>query len=1121
MFGPFHATRALFQKDEIVYLISGRLLSLDSIKAIDPLDRTIEHWSTLVDWKRQKQSPYVVVDPMSSRVLLYLDLAGFTSLSKVAMSTQRQLLVIAVPGDSAPQPHHSSSFDSTSPQNSPWGIGFESRWSRRSTYTWRSFLELRNEILKLTTRAVGSRMVSETPKTVSQTVYLWARNLAHYAEVSNPIGFIHLLIPFTNQLERILRFNGKMAMVTHLKISLFALYSFISGNPLTSTVPLGQGIRLRNGLPKYWHPEIRAQIRGNHVLFIRIMASLLNMYKAFEAPHPDFDPASIVQPAPNLQGPLLEQYKLFCKYYLPSLLKKETGLKDLSFKYESGVGLWIPAAGANNSGPSSFSIVRDAQAWAARGDKNHILAWYNYHDDIHLSRMFQTSANESHFSELFHELEQENVMPFRFVEKSTKGYSDIPATATTILPSMANWFWATRDTFSKCQSPPPTLLPPTAQDPNCHGPHLGRLHAIEEPAGKVRIVAICDYWTQAALKPVHDHLFRILAKISTDATFNQTGSIESYYDQGLSPHWSFDLKAATDTIPLELYKIALVPLMKVGDEDEIATIRRVDLWADILTDRDWLLPDLSGTVRYNTGQPMGALSSWASMAIVHHSLVQFAAWKAFLDSETWYPFYRVLGDDVDISKFHQVAENYQMICSQFGIVIGLLKSLKSLLNCFEFANQRYFPGGNISPLSLKEELASSTWASRLEYAKRILVRFGTKSKDHASAVLRKASTFLQWTILESESRLYGRIARIPHLFRFCLSNPFAVKTADINIETVLRWVRPLIINQGSKPIKVSPKRREEVSWVLTQVLFKLLRDRVIDLIKDCPVPFTLYKNTKVVRKGHMAECLRNGLRVPYSYESSPSISAASFESDITLLLEGGLPAGHYLNSGRNSYFSVLYTLYCINLQNQKTLIKIKELLEEIRAFANQPGLTDRYNKYLLDKANVTNPLAKAFELWQVYLGIPNYIRPDPLVPPTYWMEHDRTDSPGLNVAGRGKTRYEYIQLEEKLRGPFLVTLLTISKELGYEIQALPYVIFHTREEEWISKFNSAVVSYLTMKALLQISKSVDRLLLNAKNRRLRSLSELNPGSLWELVNPEQLGGASASSDKEGVDNPST
>jgi hypothetical protein len=221
-------------------------------------------------------------------------------------------------------------------------------------------------------------------------------------------------------------------------------------------------------------------------------------------------------------------------------------------------------------------------------------------------------------------------------------------------------------------------------DEGVHAPILGRLHAIDEPAGKVRIVAICDYWTQVAMKPVHNFLFKILRSIKNDATFDQTGRVDEYFKRGLFPHWSFDLKSATDLIPLALYIEVLTPLLRKQGESLMESRKRVELWANLLTKRDWLLPDGSGFVRYGTGQPMGALSSWASMALVHHALVQFAAKRA--GRTTWFTEYCVLGDDVDIAKDAAVSQQYQDVCGGFSIIIGLLKSLRSEKNVFEFAN---------------------------------------------------------------------------------------------------------------------------------------------------------------------------------------------------------------------------------------------------------------------------------------------------------------------------------------------------------------------------------------------------------------------------------------------------
>jgi hypothetical protein len=152
----------------------------------------------------------------------------------------------------------------------------------------------------------------------------------------------------------------------------------------------------------------------------------------------------------------------------------------------------------------------------------------------------------------------------------------------------------------------------------------------------------------------------------------------------------------------------MAQVLKAPGETNSQARRRAELWAKVLTDRDFLHRTSKTSailVRYGTGQPMGALSSWASMALVHHALVQFAAWRAsstpdgvlLLSDKTRFNTYLVLGDDVDISRSHLVAEGYQHVCDKLVIKIGFLKSLRSVKNSFEFANRRFSPDGNISP----------------------------------------------------------------------------------------------------------------------------------------------------------------------------------------------------------------------------------------------------------------------------------------------------------------------------------------------------------------------------------------------------------------------------------------
>jgi len=56
--------------------------------------------------------------------------------------------------------------------------------------------------------------------------------------------------------------------------------------------------------------------------------------------------------------------------------------------------------------------------------------------------------------------------------------------------------------------------------------NLGRLAIKKEPAGKVRVFAMVDVWTQSVLKPLHDFLFDFLKRLPNDGTFDQQASVK-------------------------------------------------------------------------------------------------------------------------------------------------------------------------------------------------------------------------------------------------------------------------------------------------------------------------------------------------------------------------------------------------------------------------------------------------------------------------------------------------------------------------------------------------------------------------------------------------------------------
>lgn len=214
---------------------------------------------------------------------------------------------------------------------------------------------------------------------------------------------------------------------------------------------------------------------------------------------------------------------------------------------------------------------------------------------------------------------------------------------------------------------------------------LGRLAKLYEAAGKVRVVAITDWWTQCLLLPLHQNIFDRLQSVRMDGTHNQTGSLVKLNEisQG-RPAFSFDLSAATDRLPVALQVQILQALGLVW----------ADAWAALLTKRPWWLG--SRPVKYAVGQPMGAYSSWAMLALTHHVIVQVAAFRA--GWRHMFPYYAVLGDDIVI-RDSRVAGEYQNLMATLGVPINMSKSLVSEKGCLEFAKRWIHPDlGDFTPL---------------------------------------------------------------------------------------------------------------------------------------------------------------------------------------------------------------------------------------------------------------------------------------------------------------------------------------------------------------------------------------------------------------------------------------
>jgi len=238
------------------------------------------------------------------------------------------------------------------------------------------------------------------------------------------------------------------------------------------------------------------------------------------------------------------------------------------------------------------------------------------------------------------------------------------------------------------------------RDNNIPRGNLGKLGFKDEPAGKVRVFAMVDCVTQWVLKPLHDRIFEILRLIPQDGTFDQERPLAHLSELGErgSKLYSFDLSAATDRLPVLIQATLLSTLIGAWG---------ANLWMNLLVSRPYSLPErgvkASGLkeVWYAVGQPMGALTSWASLALTHHALVQWAAYRASVITDSWFEDYAILGDDVVIAD-SRVADEYLVVLTELGVRCGLHKSLVSPIGALEFAKRFIVKGVNLSPVPLRE-----------------------------------------------------------------------------------------------------------------------------------------------------------------------------------------------------------------------------------------------------------------------------------------------------------------------------------------------------------------------------------------------------------------------------------
>uniref|UniRef100_A0AAU7YB72 RNA-dependent RNA polymerase n=1 Tax=Exserohilum turcicum mitovirus 6 TaxID=3229030 RepID=A0AAU7YB72_9VIRU len=444
--------------------------------------------------------------------------------------------------------------------------------------------------------------------------------------------------------------HGASFAVQYMKLSALILQRFVAKNPVSSYRELDTKLplpRLYNGLPRFIPIEDRREIRRGNAYVIKWWLTLFSVYRIVS---------------------------------IPGKLKLETITNPLSVEksiIETG-SIKLAHVMSKFVNRFSFKDFRSKEVWVLPIEKASPTSALSWADMFEVPKTIR-----DHYPTLFDEMNR--FMGEDWVYARFKAYFNMYAN-------------------SRLSPTRPSSTSQTNGVPDS-GPMIGKLSTKSEPAGKIRVFAMVDVWTQSLLKPLHDLIFSFLKKLPNDGTFDQKAAVKRAVAKcaKFNQSFGFDLSAATDRLPIELQIAVLTPI--IGAE-------RAKLWASILISRTYFLKvksdgDISfgndeyKSLRYKVGQPMGALSSWGMLALTHHIIVQLAYRECYPAAPwTWYEEYEVLGDDIVLFEEH-VANKYLEIMTSYGVDINLSKSVIAKNQTIEFAKNTFLNGINVSALPIK------------------------------------------------------------------------------------------------------------------------------------------------------------------------------------------------------------------------------------------------------------------------------------------------------------------------------------------------------------------------------------------------------------------------------------
>lgn len=363
------------------------------------------------------------------------------------------------------------------------------------------------------------------------------------------------------RISSIAKDQGIPGVVKYLKTVSVQTQQFLGGHRVDTMSP--RVSRTKSGIPRLFPPVIRAQIRKGNTFFIKYSLTIASLYRDMQYEGP-LKLGSITNPF-NGNENIFHELGKYIPFFTDNILKQgripySPRLKLMGLFSYFPLSKSSPQVGMDNMHSSSpLVMIRSAKV------------------------LYENKVLYKAFTILEDLYNIENTTPPSKMIGYIMHANPIDRLISAIIPRSF---------------------------------YLGKLGLKVEAAGKMRVFAMVDPWSQWLLAPIHKVIFNILKNISTDGTHNQLKPLKAAWLGVQKPLFSMDLSSATDRLPIRLQASLLASLFDLTDLE-------AQSWSELLVGRSYALSSRMksltkdktiSSVTYSVGQPMGALSSWAMLA---------------------------------------------------------------------------------------------------------------------------------------------------------------------------------------------------------------------------------------------------------------------------------------------------------------------------------------------------------------------------------------------------------------------------------------------------------------------------------------------------------------------------